>query len=543
MTKLSRKRLEQHLQGLQKKLRGNPEDVSARLALARTFLLLGDEDQAIRQYTNLARVAIRKSQFPNAIAACRTILRLRPDLPLVVEMLARLEARNPANASSRVVRPISEDEARSFISSQVGPGAPASEPVVQHIDGHYVQPDVEPVVVLKSSGDVVNRAPAEPDEVEPSVRMIRRGPENDTVSVRSGMALDSFPLEPATVQSVDFELDIADLEDEGYDEALEELREEDLRSIDESIESLRQGEEEIDADWDVLEVGDEDILDLESVDLDKPAARPGLPVQSPLFSGLDVDSFVRIMKDTTVRTFGEGQELLREGGESEGLFVVVHGEVLLSRRNSYGEPCEIARLRDGDFFAEGALFDEPRAPYTATAAGPVDAMLVPYGTIDHVRSRQEGVQRRLERALNRRLAAEALGIATLFREIEAAAREKLVSQFRWRALAAGEVLIREGQRIDDLVLVGRGEVEIVRHAMGETIAVARLSDGDFVGLLNLLDHSPATLGARATVATRVLSLPRSAFEELYVNHDGFRRAVERARTMRQLMLDAVYTPR
>ncbi|MCA9523163.1 MAG: cyclic nucleotide-binding domain-containing protein [Myxococcales bacterium] len=530
MTKLSRKRLEQHIQGLQKKLRGNPEDVSARLNLARTFLLLGEEEQAIRQYTNLARVAIRNSQFSNAIAACRTILRLRPDLPLVVDMLARLEAHNPANAESRVVRPISEAEAQDFISAQSFGGPLIShEPVVRRIDGHHVPMD-EPIVRLKSAAGVASPLPP-PEPAEPIVVPRQSVPNDETLE----------PVEP--LRSADFELEIDDLEDDGYDEALEELREEDLRSIDESLEILREGDDEIDADWEIHEVGNEDILDLESVDLDKPAPTAGMPVQSPLFSGLDIDSFVRIMKDTSIRTFAENQELLREGAEADGLYVVVHGQVRLTRRNSYGEACEVDRLQDGDFFAEGALFAEPRSPYSVTATSAVDAMLAPFATIEHVRQRQPNVQRRLERTYYRRLVAETLAVAPLFRDVDGSQRDQLLGQFRWRTLEAGATIIREGERVDQLLLVGRGEVEIVRQAMDETIAVARMSDGDFIGLLNLLDRSPATLGVRATVASRVLTLPRVAFESLYVNHDGFRRAVERARTMRQLMLDAVYTPR
>jgi CRP-like cAMP-binding protein len=66
----------------------------------------------------------------------------------------------------------------------------------------------------------------------------------------------------------------------------------------------------------------------------------------------------------------EGAVIIEEGGEARGLFLLVSGEVTVSRRDQ-GDTLSLARLRAGDFFGEISLVLRRPAVASVTAAGEV----------------------------------------------------------------------------------------------------------------------------------------------------------------------------
>ena len=89
--------------------------------------------------------------------------------------------------------------------------------------------------------------------------------------------------------------------------------------------------------------------------------------RAPLFKGLSRAELVELAKVTEDLEFEEGKVLAREGELGHEFFVLVDGDVLVTKD---GE--EIRRLGPGDFFGEIALvWDSPRRTATVTAATPV----------------------------------------------------------------------------------------------------------------------------------------------------------------------------
>ncbi len=91
-----------------------------------------------------------------------------------------------------------------------------------------------------------------------------------------------------------------------------------------------------------------------------------------------------------------------------------------------------------------------------------------------------------------------------------------------RAFAAGEVLMREGERYQHLALVIQGEIELLkRDREGREHWVGNIRPGQFLGLLLLSSGEPSFLTARAKTAGRMLSMPRRTFLRLLYNLPGF----------------------
>jgi CRP-like cAMP-binding protein len=89
--------------------------------------------------------------------------------------------------------------------------------------------------------------------------------------------------------------------------------------------------------------------------------------RATLFKNLSRSELVELAKVTEDLEVAEGKVLAREGDIGQEFFVIVDGEVVVTKDGK-----EINRLSAGDFFGEIALiWESPRRTATVTAATPV----------------------------------------------------------------------------------------------------------------------------------------------------------------------------
>ncbi len=101
---------------------------------------------------------------------------------------------------------------------------------------------------------------------------------------------------------------------------------------------------------------------------------------------------------------------------------------------------------------------------------------------------------------------------SLFQSLSQSDRECLATALRPRALKRGEVLFRKGDEGTSLYIVKSGSVKIVLPSdMGDEVAAAILSGGDFFGELSLLDGMPRSADVVALEASELLALNQRDF--------------------------------
>ena len=101
--------------------------------------------------------------------------------------------------------------------------------------------------------------------------------------------------------------------------------------------------------------------------------------KSYLFSGLEDDEYLQVVRHASVLTAEAGQSLFAQGSPVTSLFWVSEGLVRLFRSSPQGEEKVIELVSPGRFFAEAALFMGARYPVNAAAQVPtrlvaIDAM-------------------------------------------------------------------------------------------------------------------------------------------------------------------------
>jgi hypothetical protein len=81
--------------------------------------------------------------------------------------------------------------------------------------------------------------------------------------------------------------------------------------------------------------------------------------------------------------------------------------------------------------------------------------------------------------------------------------------------AAGETILRQGDRPDRFYIVARGEVAVTRRGeSGQEVEVSVLSAGQYFGEIGLFSGAPRTVSVRARTSVELLVLDRETFQKL-----------------------------
>lgn len=96
-----------------------------------------------------------------------------------------------------------------------------------------------------------------------------------------------------------------------------------------------------------------------------------------LFSGLSAAELEMVARTAQVKDYPEGHQIIKEGDEGDGIYIVTQGQVQISSRVGQGERRILRRIGPGDFFGEMAVLDnEPRSA-TVTAEQPTTTYFIP----------------------------------------------------------------------------------------------------------------------------------------------------------------------
>ena len=121
--------------------------------------------------------------------------------------------------------------------------------------------------------------------------------------------------------------------------------------------------------------------------------------RAPLFDGLsrkELTQLARVSEDLEVE---KGRMLCKEGETGQEFFVIVDGKVKITRKGR-----RLATRGGGDFVGEIALLEDVPRTATVTAETPLRLFVLTRRDFRHLLDENPGVERKVLRALARRLA-------------------------------------------------------------------------------------------------------------------------------------------
>lgn len=241
----------------------------------------------------------------------------------------------------------------------------------------------------------------------------------------------------------------------------------------------------------------------------------------PLFGLLSRKSFVLFASNLTVVRSKPGEILVEQGEVGDSFFVVVQGEVHVSRRASGGEEqTRLARLGSGAFFGEMAIVG--RAPRAARveAATEVTLLRADMETLSMMSVKMPELRDTLEAFCRARMLENVVLASSILRRVPVTERSDLFTKFEERSHHEGEVVIEKGSESQGLFLLVSGEVDVSRTEGADDLALARLGPGEYFGEISLVLQRPATADVTAASDTLCLLLPQESFREVIQAYPG-----------------------
>lgn len=249
-----------------------------------------------------------------------------------------------------------------------------------------------------------------------------------------------------------------------------------------------------------------------------PEARPPLP----LFADLERDAFLDLIEQIDYRELKEGAVICHEGQAIDRIFVLVAGKAEVSRQVE-GEAKTLAFLGGGSIFGEISMLTGAAPTSTITAVSDCDLLEIKREDLNQIARTFPSVSGVLATFAQQRMARNLIATSPLFAIIPEADRPELLTRFDFRALAAGEKVIGEGEPVQGLVLVLAGELVVQKEDPGGgVVSLSILREGDIAGEIALLKGLRATATVAASRKTAVAILGRAAFEALIKQHPKIR---------------------
>jgi CRP/FNR family cyclic AMP-dependent transcriptional regulator len=118
----------------------------------------------------------------------------------------------------------------------------------------------------------------------------------------------------------------------------------------------------------------------------------------PVFAGLSRSELMQLAKATEDLEVEAGKTLTREGESGREFFVIVEGEVAVTKDGD-----EIRRLGPGDFFGEIALLEDRPRTATVTAESPLRFFVLTRQSFRSLLAHQPELEQKVNAALEERL--------------------------------------------------------------------------------------------------------------------------------------------
>ena len=142
---------------------------------------------------------------------------------------------------------------------------------------------------------------------------------------------------------------------------------------------------------------------------------------SPQFAEFTGADLAAIEAATRPADFADGEDLVTEGERADGLYFVLEGRVLITRRSRDGRRRAIGDVGKGEMLGLVGLVEHTRRSASATADGPVRAAHLPRAAFTMLFESDAPISLKFQKVIARQLARDA---RELNEAMEAVLRER-----------------------------------------------------------------------------------------------------------------------
>ncbi len=229
-----------------------------------------------------------------------------------------------------------------------------------------------------------------------------------------------------------------------------------------------------------------------------------------VFSKLPEETLKKLAECLEEESFNQNDAIVREGEAGDRLYVIVQGKAEVTTASPSG-PLILASLGKGEIFGELALLaprKERKATVTATTL--LQTYSLKRETFENLIATHPDIKQHLNESAEILAITKFLKQATPFTALDAASTLRLAKRLKSLTIAAGEEVIRQGEKGDTCYLIRSGRAEVI--SKGRSLAI--LEAGSLFGEAALLTAEPRNATVRTLESSQLLTLHRSDLVEV-----------------------------
>ena len=246
----------------------------------------------------------------------------------------------------------------------------------------------------------------------------------------------------------------------------------------------------------------------------------------PLLQALPPEVRIEIKRRFVHAAHSFGAVIVREGEPADALYVLASGRARVVKRGDNGDEVPLDVLRAGDVFGEMALLERTVRTATVRASSEVQVWRLDRPAFEDLLVTWPDIKKHLELQAARRRLQNFFRSYTAFARLPVDAVAAMLSQLEAQTVAAGELVIRQGEPAGPMYIVEAGRLRVFVEEYGGRRYLRYLRRGDFFGELSLFKREPRTSTVEAVEPCRLLRLNEATFRQLLEGYPEFRTQLE-----------------
>lgn len=220
-----------------------------------------------------------------------------------------------------------------------------------------------------------------------------------------------------------------------------------------------------------------------------------------------------LVSRSVLKPVGPGALLCRQGQRDRRVYLIIKGEVEISRDNQ-GKQLVLGKLGRSEIFGEVAAMVKIPRTASVIATSPTVLLEIPIEVMEELLQRTPAIREAMISRCNDRVIEASLRHATCF----AALSDEQLEAWRQRAtlldIPKNGVIIREGEASDGFYIINRGIARVFSQIGKQAINLGLLQAGDYFGEYATLNFTPRTASVAALTDVKVLRIHTQDFMEL-----------------------------
>ncbi|MBU1238295.1 cyclic nucleotide-binding domain-containing protein, partial [Myxococcota bacterium] len=257
--------------------------------------------------------------------------------------------------------------------------------------------------------------------------------------------------------------------------------------------------------------------------------------KAPLLSELPPEIISDLRSSIEPSVHEPNEYIFRQGDVGTSLFLIIDGDVAVTKLNSGGDDEEIARLGKLDFFGEFALLADHKRHASILTTTRTSLLELPKDLVVELGKKYPVIIDILKNFYRKRLQDTMINNLGFFELIAPDKRDSLLGNLHFHRFAPRTSIIKQGQKSGGFFLILLGEVEIVYNSSEGDKVLGVLSEGEYFGEMALMKRKPAMATVSSVDVVELVQIPAKSFFQILAEHPPIWRRLQEEVSKRVLL--------